>query len=413
DVVSIRIVDECGVVTRPVIAVSRTPVVLPAGGQRGRMEGFDLSFASRLERQVHRHHRHFAGNPEIRVLAVVEARRLIELHVVAVAEGREHLAIEGLGPAVVADGKSSVRDHESHLRIGRGSISLPPRSAAKPFRDAAPRHRRERYKSAGPCAILRAEVAGSATRGTMSIRSASLSATVAPPPGWGRLLSPRYWPTWAGLGVLRSLSLLPYRVQLGIGVVLGTVLRRLPVRFVRIARRNIDLCLPELATAERKRLLNRHFRSLGIALLEIAMAWWWSTERLGTISTVEGMEHVRDALARGRGVILLTAHLTPLEIGGRIVAAATPVNIVYRPTKNEALAHVLRRGRSRNGGHAIRRDDIRSMIAALKNNEVVWYAPDQSYRKKGAEMVSLFGIPCPTNTATSRIARMTGAAVLR
>src|SRR5579872_675464 len=52
------------------------------------------------------------------------------------------------------------------------------------------------------------------------------------------------------------------------------------------------------------------------------------------------------------------------------------------------------------------------MITAQKNNEVVWYAPDQSYRKKGAEMVSLFGIPAPTNTATSRIARMTGAAVL-
>jgi KDO2-lipid IV(A) lauroyltransferase len=121
---------------------------------------------------------------------------------------------------------------------------------------------------------------------------------------------------------------------------------------------------------------------------------------------------VRNALARGRGAILLTAHFTPLEIGGRIVAAATPVNIIYRPTKNEALAHVLGRCRSRNGGHAIPFDDIRSMIAALKNNEVVWYAPDQSYRKKGAEMVSLFGIPAPTNTATSRIARMTGAAVL-
>src|SRR6185437_12686556 len=119
------------------------------------------------------------------------------------------------------------------------------------------------------------------------------------------------------------------------------------------------------------------------------------------------------ALARGRGAILLTAHLTPLEIGGRIVAAATPINIIYRPTKNEALAHVLGRGgRCRNGGHAIRHDDIRSMITALRRNEVVWYAPDQSYRKKGAEMVPLFGIPAPTNTATSRIARMTGAAVL-
>jgi KDO2-lipid IV(A) lauroyltransferase len=246
----------------------------------------------------------------------------------------------------------------------------------------------------------------------MYTRTASLSAAAARQPRWGRLLSPRYWPTWAGLGVLRTLSLLPFRLQLAIGAALGAMLRRLPLRFVRIARRNIDLCLPELDADERKRLLERHFTSLGISLLEISMAWWSPTERLRRMSRVEGMEHVRAALARGRGAILLTAHFTPLEIGGRIVAAATPVNIVYRPSKNEALAHVLGRCRSRNGGRAIPRDDIRSMIAALKNNEVVWYAPDQSYRKKGSEMVPLFGIPAPTNTATSRIARMTGAAVL-
>jgi KDO2-lipid IV(A) lauroyltransferase len=246
----------------------------------------------------------------------------------------------------------------------------------------------------------------------MYTRSASVPAAIARQPCWGRLLSPRYWPTWAGLGVLRLLSLLPFSAQLAVGTALGAMLRRLPIRFVRIARRNIDLCLPQLGAAERRRLLNRHFVSLGIALLEIAAAWWCPAARLARISTVEGMEHVRNALARGRGAILLTAHFTPLEIGGRIVAAATPVNIVYRPTDNEVLAHVLGRCRSRNGGHAIPRDDIRSMIAALKNNEVVWYAPDQSYRKKGAEMVSLFGIPAPTNTATSRIARMTGAAVL-
>ncbi|HET9108741.1 MAG TPA: LpxL/LpxP family Kdo(2)-lipid IV(A) lauroyl/palmitoleoyl acyltransferase [Steroidobacteraceae bacterium] len=246
----------------------------------------------------------------------------------------------------------------------------------------------------------------------MSTPTAPLEAAGARLPRWGTLLSPRYWPTWAGLGVLRLLTLLPFRVQLAIGAGLGRLLRRLPVRFVRIARRNIELCLPELDAAQRRRLLDRHFTSLGIALSEIAMAWWWPTPRLQTISRIEGMEHMRAALERGRGAILLTAHFTPLEIGGRIVAAATPVNIVYRPSKNEALAHVLGRCRSRNGGRAIPRDDIRSMIAALKRNEVVWYAPDQSYRKKGAEMVSLFGIPAPTNTATSRIARMTGAAVL-
>jgi len=242
--------------------------------------------------------------------------------------------------------------------------------------------------------------------------TASLPAAVARLPGWGRLLSPRYWPTWAGLGVLRLLSLLPFRLQLGVGAGLGAVLRRLPLRFVHIARRNIELCLPELGAPARRRLLNRHFASLGIALLEIAAAWWWPTERLQKVSRIEGLEHLREALARGHGAILLTAHLTPLEIGGRILAAATPVNIIYRPTKNEALTYVLSRRRSCNGGHAIPRDDIRAMVGALKSNECVWYAPDQSYRKKGAEMVSLFGIPAATNTATSRIARMTGAAVL-
>jgi Kdo2-lipid IVA lauroyltransferase/acyltransferase len=243
-------------------------------------------------------------------------------------------------------------------------------------------------------------------------RSASLSAASARPPCWGRLLSPGYWPTWAGLGVMRLLSILPFSLQLAIGATLGAVLRWLPLRFVRIARRNIDLCLPELAAAARRRLLGRHFTSLGIALVEIAIAWWCPAARLQKISRVEGVEHLREALGRGRGAILLTAHFTPLEIGGRMLAAVAPVNIIYRPTKNEALAYVLGRCRSRHGGHAIPRDDIRAMVAALRNNECVWYAPDQSYRKKGAQMVSMFGIPAATNTATSRIARMTGAAVL-
>ncbi|HEX8756807.1 MAG TPA: LpxL/LpxP family Kdo(2)-lipid IV(A) lauroyl/palmitoleoyl acyltransferase [Steroidobacteraceae bacterium] len=243
-------------------------------------------------------------------------------------------------------------------------------------------------------------------------RSASLPAAIARPPGWVGLLSPRYWPTWAGLGVLRLLSLLPFRLKLAVGTALGALLRRLPLRYVRIARRNIELCLPELTAAARRRLLNRHFASLGIALLEIATAWWCPATRLVKISRVEGVEHLREALARGHGAILLTAHFTHLEIGARILAAVMPINVIYRPTKNEALTHLLSRCRCRHGGHAIPRDDIRSMVAALKKGEAVWYAPDQSYRKKGAQMVSLFGIPAATNTATSRLARMTGAAVL-
>lgn len=227
-----------------------------------------------------------------------------------------------------------------------------------------------------------------------------------------RLLAPQYWLTWAGLGLLGLCALLPYALLVPLGALLGAVLRHLAISFVRTARRNIELCLPELDGPARERLLNRHFASLGIALLEIPLAWWSSPQRIARLVQVEGSEHLEAARARGRGVILLTAHFTAMEMAGRALASVTPVSFLYRPTRNEVLAYALDRFRCGYGSRPIARDDIRTFINALKNNECVWYAPDQSYRKKGAEMVPWFGIPAATNTLTSRLARMTGAAVL-
>jgi KDO2-lipid IV(A) lauroyltransferase len=87
-----------------------------------------------------------------------------------------------------------------------------------------------------------------------------------------RLLTPRYWLTWAALGLLRLVALLPFGAIVQVGRGLGIVLRHLPLSFVHIARRNLELCMPELPTQARERLLNEHFKSLGVALLEIPFA---------------------------------------------------------------------------------------------------------------------------------------------
>jgi KDO2-lipid IV(A) lauroyltransferase len=223
--------------------------------------------------------------------------------------------------------------------------------------------------------------------------------------------TPKYWATWAGLSVLRAIEILPYSAQLHVGSALGGLIRRLPLAYVRIARRNIELCMPALSPAEQAKLLVRHCESLGMALCETADTWWSSDRRVNKLAEVEGLENLRAALAKGRGAIMIGGHFTTIEIATRILGTLVPLNVVYRPTKNALLSHTMFTSFSRNG-KPIAHDDIRAMIRALKKNEAVWYAPDQSYRNKGAAMVNFFGIPAATNTATSRLARISGAAVL-
>ena len=226
-----------------------------------------------------------------------------------------------------------------------------------------------------------------------------------------KLLAPRYWPTWLGLGLLRTLAWLPYRAQLNVGASIGALIHGLPLPWVRIAARNIELCLPSLSARERADLLRRHCRSLGMALCETATTWWRDDATVRARARIVGLEHLEAALARGHGAIMIGGHFTTIEIATRILGTVVPLNVLYRPTKNELIAHTMHQSFLQHG-KPIPYDDIRAMVRALRKNEVVWYAPDQSYRNKGAAMIDFFGRPAATTTATSRLARLSGAAVL-
>lgn len=226
------------------------------------------------------------------------------------------------------------------------------------------------------------------------------------------LASPLYWPAWLGLGLLWLVTRLPHRWQIKFGQSLGTLLYYLPTKLTDITRTNIKLCFPELSEQERNKLVKKSFASLGVGVIEAAMAWWLPEEKLNCLIELRGYEHVEAALAKGKGIILLGPHYTCLEMIGRILGMRYSFAVMYRPHKKRLIAFIHEKFRQQHYVNYIPRHRIRQLLRALNNNMAIWYAYDVDGGKKRSVFAPFFGIQTASLTSVSRIVRLSGAAVV-
>ncbi|WP_038140612.1 LpxL/LpxP family Kdo(2)-lipid IV(A) lauroyl/palmitoleoyl acyltransferase [Thiothrix lacustris] len=224
-------------------------------------------------------------------------------------------------------------------------------------------------------------------------------------------LHPRYWLTWFGLGFLWLLVQLPWGVQMWLGKQFGLLMFYLLPKRREICCINLELAFPERTAAERAQLNREHFISLGRGLLETALSWWGDDDKLAQQTDIEGLENLQAAMQQG-GVVLLSAHFTSLELGGRLIAQRIPLHVIYRPHQNPLIEWRVARLRSKRYGKAISRDNIRDMLRSLQQGHVVWYAQDQNFGHKNAVFAPFFGIEAATNTATSRLSKLGKAQVV-
>lgn len=210
------------------------------------------------------------------------------------------------------------------------------------------------------------------------------------------------------------LHFLPLPLLAAIGTGLGRLLMLFGRQRRAIVALNLAWCFPELDEAARHDLARRHFQALGRSILERAIFWWSSRQRLEKLIQVQGGEHLQAQLAAGRPVILLAAHFIGLDAGGIAIAMRHDVVNIYARQSNPLFNRLLLRGRRRFGNQLLlsRQDGARATIKAMKSGRPLYYLPDLNAHRREAIFVPFFGIPAATITGLPRLARAAGAAVL-
>lgn len=227
-----------------------------------------------------------------------------------------------------------------------------------------------------------------------------------------KLLMPHHWPVWLLMGILAAITFLPYKLQLSIGKGLGLFAHKFARSRRHVAEVNIGLCFPEKDTDEQAALVRQTFIDNGIGFFETLISWFRRADYLLPITHFTGLDKIAAAQAEGKGVILLGAHYSMLDLSGSLICNHIEASITYKPQSHPVLNYIMERGRSRHYKNCFVSKDTRAIVKALRSGDVIWYAPDQDFGFKNTVFAEFFGVQTATLTATSQLAKLGRAVVL-
>lgn len=194
----------------------------------------------------------------------------------------------------------------------------------------------------------------------------------------------------------------------------GWLLARYPTEARRIARINIARCLPELDAGAQRRLVTDSLMETGKTAAESGPLWRWDRRRIERLAHgVEGESRLEQALAAGRGAILVMPHLGAWEMTALYCSMRRRMTSLYRPPRIRALDALITTARERFGATLVPADHagVRALLKALRRGELLGILPDQEPRYGNGIFSPFFGIPAYTMTLLARLAQQTGAPV--
>ncbi|HUP62861.1 MAG TPA: tetraacyldisaccharide 4'-kinase [Thermoanaerobaculia bacterium] len=193
-----------------------------------------------------------------------------------------------------------------------------------------------------------------------------------------------------------------YRWGTRLGALAGIVLRRR----TRLAMRNLRGAFPRRSDEELREILAKCWRHFGREMLLYVQMQSFSLEQIAERCPLVNVHHLEEAIARGKGTLLMSGHWGGWEIGGlAVMALLRNVRSVARPLDNEFLERDLQRLRERTGAEVIdRRRAARFLMKSLAGNGVVALLPDQAVQPREGVLVPFLGRPAWTTPAPARMA---------
>jgi len=220
-----------------------------------------------------------------------------------------------------------------------------------------------------------------------------------------------YAPVWL---MVKALGALPRPLARACGITLGWLIYLLHIRLRPVGMRNLALAFPEKSRHERARILRGVFTSLGRQLAEVCLFPKYTLANVDQVVIYDGFENFERALARGKGVLFLTAHLGGWEVSSFAHSLqGHPLHIVMRGLDNVYLDRLMRQYRTMHGNSTVDKDDfVRGLLSAMKKGETVGILMDTNMTPPQGVFVDFFGTPACTASGMARIALRTDAAVV-
>jgi KDO2-lipid IV(A) lauroyltransferase len=216
------------------------------------------------------------------------------------------------------------------------------------------------------------------------------------------------------LGLKGLIRILPRRACLLMGRIIGSTVYRIDKKHRDIALKNLQVAFgEEKSEAEKRHIARRSFEHFGQALFEILKFPSLSLEKKEVLLRIEGEEHVRNALRKKKGALVLTAHYGNWELGIIPLAKLGEFHVIARALDIKRLENELLAIRESFGAKVIyKKQATRHTLRALKQNSIVAILIDQNVLHDEAVFVDFFGKRAGTTPALAMFHLRTGAPII-